>query len=286
MSKNNKTDELIITELPRAQKAYDNKEFVHSDQGRIIRLIAEYTEPDFHFEKYHIDKYILFFGSARIISRAKFNDNLSFLESKLQISNDEQKENIQNEIKKLKNLEETTQYYDDAFELSKMLSDWSLKLPPSKRYAICSGGGPGIMEAANKGAFVSGNKSVGLNISLPFEQNPNPYINPELNFEFHYFFMRKFWFSNFAKAIIIFPGGFGTMDEMWEILTLIQTHKIKLEIPIVIYGSKFWKKLINFEYMVEMGLIHKNDLDLFKFIDTTNEAYDYIVNELTRIYKL
>lgn len=284
--KKEKNEQEIITELPKAVRAYDDKEFVHSDDGRVIRLIAEYTGPQSRFEKYHIDKFILFFGSARIMSKDKFGDKMEFLESKLQVSNDEQKTVINAEIKKLKDFEETTNYYEDAVDLAKMLSEWSSGLTPSKRFVICSGGGPGIMEAANKGAFLAGARSVGLNISLPFEQNPNPYISPEFNLEFHYFFMRKFWFTNFARAIVVFPGGYGTMDEFWEMLTLIQTKKVKLDIPIVLYGEKFWNKVINFEYLVEMGLISRADLDLFKFANTPNEAYDYIKGELTRIYKL
>lgn len=284
--KKEKIEQEIITELPKAVRAYDDKEFVHSDDGRIIRLIAEYTGPQSRFEKHHIDKFILFFGSARIMSKDKFGDKMEFLESKLQVSNDEQKAVINAEIKKLQDFEETTNYYEDAVDLAKMLSEWSSGLTPSKRFVICSGGGPGIMEAANKGAFLAGARSVGLNISLPFEQNPNPYISPEFNLEFHYFFMRKFWFTNFARAIVVFPGGYGTMDEFWEMLTLIQTKKVKLDIPIVLYGEKFWNKVINFEYLVEMGLISRADLDLFKFANTPNEAYDYIKGELTRIYKL
>ncbi len=282
--KNN--DQQIITELEKADKAYDNKEFIHSDDGRIIRLIAEYTEPQVRFEKHHVDKFIIFFGSARILSKDKFKDKLAFLESKLLISTEEQKEVINAEIKKLIDLEETTNYYEDSVEIAQMLSKWTLGLPTGKRFIVCSGGGPGIMEAANKGAFLSGARSVGLNISLPFEQNPNPYISPEFNFEFHYFFMRKFWFTNFARAIIVFPGGYGTMDEMWEMLTLLQTKKVKLNVPVVLYGEKFWKKVINFDYLVEMGMINKSDLDLFKFANTPNEAYDYVKSELSRIYKL
>lgn len=268
--------------LKRASKAYDNRDFIHSDEGRVFRILAEYMEPYYHLAKNHIDKFIIFFGSARILSKENYDKRMGFLKSQLKEVKEPEQDSINAEIHRLKKLEITTQFYEDAVELSKMLSEWSLNLPKSQQFAVCTGGGPGIMEAANKGAFLKGAKSVGLNISLPFEQFPNQYINPNLNFEFHYFFMRKFWFANYAKALVVFPGGFGTLDELWEMLTLIQTGKMKQKLPIVLYSEKFWKNLMNFEYMAELGLICNSDLDLFKFVNTPAEAFDYLTAEIMK----
>lgn len=276
----------ILQPLTRASKAYDNNEFIHSEEGRVIRLLAEYLEPKQHFEREGIDKSIIFFGSARTLSKDKFDDKLRHLESKLSIADEEEKPHIIEEIKRFKKTEATTTYYEDTMELSRLVTQWAMTLPPKKRFIVCSGGGPGIMEAANRGAFLAGGDSIGLNISLPFEQNPNQYITPELNFEFHYFFMRKFWFAQLAEALVVCPGGFGTFDEMWELLTLIQTKKMKKQMPIVLYSEKFWKTLFNFDYMVETGMINKADLDLFVFVNTPQEAFEYLKTELTRIHKL
>jgi uncharacterized protein (TIGR00730 family) len=177
---------------------------------------------------------------------------------------------------------ELSRYYEDAVKLSYMLSEWSVNQGPKNRFVICSGGGPGIMEAANKGAKKGNGLSMGLNISLPFEQEPNKYITKELNLEFHYFFMRKFWFAYLAKALIIFPGGFGTLDELFEILTLIQTGKIKKKMPIVIYGAEFWKTIINFDEMVNRGVIAPHDLELFRFFEKPKDAFEFLTSELTK----
>ena len=175
--------------------------------------------------------------------------------------------------------------YDACCALSKRIAEWSNKIKdPAKRFALCSGGGPGMMEAANKGAFKAGGKSIGLNISLPFEQHPNPYITPGLNFEFHYFFVRKFFFLYYAKALVAFPGGFGTFDEVFELLTLIQTKKIQKHVPIVLFGKAFWDDVFNFPALVEYGVISKDDLKLFRILDDVDEAFDYITKELTKLY--
>ena len=176
-------------------------------------------------------------------------------------------------------------YYEDARRLAFLLTEWSAQIPARRRrFVVTTGGGPGIMEAANLGAKEAGGKTIGLNINLPFEQSPNPYITPSLNFEFHYFFMRKFWFAYLAKALVIFPGGFGTMDELFEILTLAQTEKLAKKILVVIYGSEYWKRLINFQAMVDAGVISYRDLDLFKIVDTPEEGFEYLRDGLTKYH--
>jgi uncharacterized protein (TIGR00730 family) len=176
-------------------------------------------------------------------------------------------------------------YYEDARRLAGLLTEWSTQIPAKRhRFVVTTGGGPGIMEAANLGAHEAGGKTIGLNINLPFEQNPNPYITPSLNFEFHYFFMRKFWFAYLAKALVIFPGGFGTLDELFEILTLAQTEKLAKKIVVVIYGSDYWKKVINFEAMVDAGVISAPDLDLFKMSDSPEESFEFLKEGLTRYH--
>ena len=176
-------------------------------------------------------------------------------------------------------------YYDEAVELSRLLTVWALSLgKKARRFVVCSGGGPGIMEAANRGARLAGGKTVGLNISLPFEQAPNPYISPELSFEFHYFFTRKYWFAYLAKALIVFPGGFGTLDELMEILTLIQTRKISKKMVVLLYGSKYWKELLNFDALVRWGTVDRDDLTLFEFADSPKQAFQVVRSGLEEHY--
>jgi uncharacterized protein (TIGR00730 family) len=177
-----------------------------------------------------------------------------------------------------------SKYYEEAIELSKLLTRWSKKLYQQNRFVVCSGGGPGIMEAANKGARLAGGRSIGLNISLPFEQSPNSYITKELNFEFHYFFMRKFWFVYLAKALIMFPGGFGTLDELMEVLTLLQTKKLKKQVVVVLYGREYWDQVLNFDAMIRLRVIGLEDLQLFRFADTPEDAFRYLEKELKRLY--
>lgn len=253
-------------------KAYKDLDFINSVQARPLRILAEYMEPQSRLEKLKVDNTIVFFGSARLKSKAQAQEALKVAK----LAKD----------KKAMQLAKTaihmSGYYEDAVELGKLLTQWSMKNygKSSKRFVICSGGGPGIMEAANRGAHEAGGESIGLNISLPFETNSNPYITPELNFEFHYFFTRKYWFSYLAKALVIFPGGFGTLDELAEILTLIQTQKIKKKIPILIYGSHFWNKVINLKALAEFGTIDHNDLNLIHFSDTPKDAFNFIVKKL------
>lgn len=240
-------------------KAYKNSEFLNSRAARTIRIMAEFYEPMSRFQNSGIESSIVFFGSAR--------------------SRDMESVKVEN-IKDEKAIR-MAQYYEDAVQLSKKLTEWSVdKQSGMQKYFVFSGGGPGMMEAANRGAFLAGGKSAGLNISIPLEQFPNEYISDELNFEFHYFFMRKFWFIYFAKAIVVFPGGFGTIDELAEALTLTQTRKIKRKLPILIYGSEYWHDIIDMDKMVEWGTISKEDLDLLYFSDNVDDAFRYITKSL------
>lgn len=258
-------------------KSYDNKEFIHSGNGRLIRILSEYLYPEQRFNKFNINRTVIFFGSARIQPKEKVLNKISEVEKKLISSKDENlKEKLTNELHFLNKKLEMSKYYDESYELSYRLSKWSDTLPIKKKFFICTGGGPGIMEAANRGAFDAGEKTIGLNISLPMEQDPNPYLTPELNFEFHYFFMRKFWLVYPAIALIVFPGGFGTIDELMEVLTLRQTEKFKKPRLILLYSEDYWKKIINFDALVEYGMISKEDTQLFFIANTPEEAMNIL----------
>lgn len=261
------------------EKAYKNLEFLAGPAARTIRMMCEYTEPMTRFEKYGVKNTIVFFGSARIHSGNAVRKELREVEKSIADSDSSA------ELMKTKSALEArlkmSRYYDEAAELSEALTIWSKSLPQEKQFDICSGGGPGIMEAANLGASRAAGKSIGLNISLPFEQNPNPYISENLGFEFHYFFMRKFWFIHLAKVLIVFPGGFGTFDELFEVLTLQQTKKLPNKVPVVMYGSEYWKRAVDFDFMIEQGVIGQGDLDLFEFADTPQEALNCIKRKLT-----
>ncbi|MFA4923850.1 MAG: TIGR00730 family Rossman fold protein [Ignavibacteriaceae bacterium] len=262
-------------------KAYENLDFLHSADARIIRILSEYLEPEARFQKYNILDTIVFFGSARLQSR---KDALKEY-NKIKVSDPKTMVNFVQKLRTAQQHVEMSKYYEDAVELSKKITKWSLNLGlDSNRFIISTGGGPGIMEAANKGAKQAGGYSVGLNISIPFEQFVNKYVTPQLSFEFHYFFMRKFWFAYLAKALIVFPGGFGTMDEFFEMITLIQTRKIKKNMLIVVYDEKYWKTLINFDALVDNGMISKEDLNLFSFCNTPEEAYDCVVKHFEKYY--
>jgi len=262
--------------LKKAPKAYSDEKFLKSPAARSLRIVAEYMEPQYRFRRENVRDTIVFYGSARLLPRAEAKKRLKAL---TQLKNPSMQRVIDAEVDL-----EMSRYYEDTVKLSKMLTEWSIKQEPGNRFVVCSGGGPGIMEASNRGAKKAGGKSIGLNISLPFEQNPNPYITPSLNFEFHYFFMRKFWFAYLAKALIIMPGGFGTLDELFELLTLIQTKKIRKKMPIVIYDRKFWNNIINLEELANKRLIDREDLKLFNVVDTVEEAFEYLKNELMKHY--
>jgi len=227
---------------PAPTVAYRNLAFMDSDDARPLRILAEYLSPLHAFEQQGVRDTIVFFGSARIVPGGPFG-----------------------------------RYYDEARELARQLTEWSMSTEGHEHDRIvCSGGGPGIMEAANRGARDAGGRSIGLNIGLPQEQRPNPYITPGLSFEFHYFFMRKLWFAHLARALVVFPGGFGTLDEMTEILTLQQTGKLDQRILILLYGAAYWKEIINFDALVKHGMIGADDLSLFKFVDDPTSALSLI----------
>jgi uncharacterized protein (TIGR00730 family) len=274
---------IIMSEskLKPAPLAYENEPFLKSPDGRILRMLSEYIEPLSRFRREQIQDTVVFFGSARFHSLAVAQKKLSELEAHAHLS-DEQR---QAERKRAEASVEMARYYEDARRLASMLTRWSVQIPARRRrFVVTTGGGPGVMEAANLGAQEAGGKTVGLNINLPFEQMPNPYITPSLNFEFHYFFMRKFWFAYLAKALVIFPGGFGTLDELFEILTLAQTEKLAKKILVVIYGSEYWHRLINFQAMIEAGTISQQDVELFKVVDSPEEGFEFLREGLTRYH--
>jgi uncharacterized protein (TIGR00730 family) len=266
------------SKLKPAPLAYENETFLNSPDGRILRMLAEYMEPLSRFRREQIQDTVVFFGSARFQSRTRAQRNLTELENGLIVQQP-------TERKKALASVDMARYYEDARRLAFLLTQWSIQIPARRRrFVVTTGGGPGIMEAANLGAQEAGGKTIGLNINLPFEQNPNSYITPALNFEFHYFFMRKFWFAYLAKALVIFPGGFGTLDELFEILTLAQTQKLAKKILVVIYGSEYWKRLINFEAMADAGTISPEDMDLFRMVDSPEEGFEVLREGLVKYH--
>jgi hypothetical protein len=271
----------MIDKLKPAPLAYENHQFINSPDGRILRILAEYQEPLSRFRREQIQDTVVFFGSARFERAEAAKKNLAALKNAAKESPAEQEK----ELKRALAAVEMARYYEDARRLAHLLTHWSIQIPARRRrFVVTTGGGPGIMEAANLGAYEAGGKSIGLNINLPFEQNPNPYITPALNFEFHYFFMRKFWFAYLAKALVIFPGGFGTIDELFEILTLAQTDKLAKKILVVIYGSEYWHRIMNFQAFVDAGTVSPEDLNLFKFVDTPEDAFAFLRDGLTEYH--
>jgi len=236
----------------KATLSYEDKEFINSDAGRIIRILSEYEMPKYYFKEFNIERTITVFGSARQLSNAAANKYPLIAKA-----------------------------YKECEEIVDKLLDWSLALPKEQRYYICTGGGPGFMEAANKASFDKKVPSLGLNISLPFEQESNKYVTPNLDFEFHYFFMRKFWFTKLSKALIVMPGGFGTMDELFENLTLIQTFRTAPK-PMVLYCADFWNRIFDLEFMKELGFISPEDTDLYRICNTPNECVNYLITELEK----
>ena len=264
-------------------KAYENPEFLHSPEARVIRMLSEFYEPQRRFRKLNVRDTIVFFGSARTPSPEVARKTFNSIKKKIAATKNPPKK-LMDQFEGAKIKLDMSKYYEDAVQVAYLLTKWSRSLNDGKHFLICSGGGPGMMEAANRGAKKAGGPSLGLNITLPFEQVPNPYITPELNFEFHYFFMRKFWFAYLAKALVVFPGGFGTLDELFEILTLVQTKKIAKPLSILIYGSEYWKEVLNFDSMIRHHMIDKNDLKLFTFADTPESAFEFLKKGLTRNY--
>jgi uncharacterized protein (TIGR00730 family) len=253
-----------------SNKAYKNEAFINSRHARPLRILAEYLSPASRLENARISDTIVFWGSARLIAR---EDATLALQLAQENGGDLEKAEWQLKM---------SRYYEDCRELSRRLTEWSKGLEEKRRrFVICTGGGPGIMEAANRGASEAKGMNMGLTISLPHEQCGNPYITRQLQIEFHYFFMRKYWFVYLAKALVAFPGGFGTLDEFFEVITLVQTGKIRKKMPIVLFGTEFWDQVLNLEALVRFGTIDRKDLDLFHKFDSVDEAFDFLVHELT-----
>jgi len=283
--------------LKKAPLAYENLEFLNGADGRPMRIVAEYLEPLARFRRENIQDTVVFFGSARFRGKAEADHELELLDntgSSQPAPSHEQPASVPQiaegtatdlQRKRAVAAVEMARYYEDARRLAGMLTHWAKGIPSKRRrFVVTSGGGPGIMEAANRGAWEAGGKTIGLNIRLPFEQSPNPYITPELNFEFHYFFMRKLWFAYLSKALVVFPGGFGTLDEMFEILTLAQTQKLAKKITVVIYGSEYWKKVFDLDALVDTGAISPKDIELFQYADTPEQAFEMLRQGLTENY--
>ena len=271
-------------------QAYKNMEFMNSPAARHIRILCEYQHPWEVLQKENVKGTILFFGSARSKTQAQWDKEMkSATEKAKSASSLEEKARAQFQLDRLERTKWLIPWHDKVRQLSKKLTQWCLKHCPcdkekgSSEVVVCTGGGPGMMEAANQGAYEAGPKarSIGMGISLPFEPRLNKYVRPDsLGFEFHYFFVRKYWFLYMAKALVVFPGGVGTMDELFETLTLVQTGKMEKKLPIVLFGAEFWNEVVHFEKLVEWGTISPEDVHLFKVIDTVDEAYAYITGEL------
>jgi len=277
------SDDAVNPELHAAPLAYENRPFLNSPDGRILRILSEYAEPLARFRREKIQDTVVFFGSARFHSRADAENALELLRkpgARLPAPAE-----VQERIREARVAVEMARYYEDARQLAHMLTKWSMGIASKRhRFVVTSGGGPGIMEAANRGAREAGGKTIGLNIRLPFEQMPNPYVTPSLNFEFHYFFMRKYWFAYLSKALVIFPGGFGTLDELFEILTLAQTEKLAKKILVVIYGKQYWDRALNIDALIEAGTVSPADKDLYRIADTPEEAFDILRRGLTKFH--
>jgi hypothetical protein len=253
----------------RPVKAYRNRTFLNSKDARALRILAEYLEPKTRFERHRVDDTIVFMGSARLLSREAAEDALR------------KAEGGEGDLERARTALRTSEYYEAARNLAFRLTQWSKELDPKeRRFVVCTGGGPGIMEAANRGAAEAQGMNVGLTISIPAEEFDNPYVTRELAFHFHYFFMRKFWFAYLAKAVIVFPGGFGTLDELFELLTLVQTRKMRKPMPIVLFGTEYWRQVIDFDALVRHGTIDARDVELMHRTDSVDDAYDWIVLQL------
>jgi hypothetical protein len=262
--------------------AYLDREFLESEEARSIRILAEYFEPLRRFKAQKIQDTVVFFGSARIKGRAHAEAALARLQQKHKAAGPRRrKSEYPAALKRARQAVVSAKFYEDARRLAHLLTTWTKTLDsPNHRFVVCSGGGPGIMEAANRGALEAGGKSIGLNINLPFEQGLNRYTTEGLGFEFHYFFMRKFWFAYLAKALVIFPGGFGTLDELFEILTLVQTDKLSKQIGVVLYGREYWDQVLTFKPMAEWGAIAEHDIDLLHYAETPADAFEHLRDHL------
>ncbi|MGB5832453.1 MAG: LOG family protein [Thiohalocapsa sp.] len=250
-------------------KAYLNPTFLKSASARALRILSEYLEPQARFDRFKIDDTVVFMGSARIIPADQAQTELLAAER------------ADRDVQRARDRLALSRYYEQARELAFRITEWSKTLDDAeRRFVVCTGGGPGIMEAANRGASEARGLNVGLSISLPAEEADNPYITRELALHFHYFFMRKFWFAYPAKAVVVFPGGFGTLDELFEILTLLQTRKIRKHLPVLLFGTKYWSEVIDFEALIRNGMIDGADIALFHKTDSVDEAFDFLTRRL------
>lgn len=259
-------------------KAYDNEEFLHGPHARTLRILAEYLEPQMRLRQHKIRGTIVFFGSARALPPEEMEPEIERLKLNMATAELTAASEIEQQIRRTQRM---THYYEDAAKLSSLLTKHYMQQHDARdRLVVCSGAGPGIMEAANRGAAEAGGKTLGLGISLPFEQGANRWTDPKLTFEFHYFFMRKYWFMYLSRALVVFPGGFGTFDELFEVLTLLQTHKVRRRLPVVLYGSEYWSRVLNMEAMVDWGVISAPDVNLPHRSDTPEDAFNYLISEI------
>jgi hypothetical protein len=268
---------------PTPPKAYLNPEFMGSPQARSIRVLTEMTEPHLRFKKHNVRNTVVMFGSARTLPPDVARKRLEEAKAMAASGKCDGAE-CAHRLRVAEIDLRSSAYYEACRELAFEMTKWSLQLPEWQRFLVCSGAGPGIMEAANRGAHEAGGRSVGLGISLPFEQEHNPYVTPELDLEFHYFFVRKYWFLYLAKALVAFPGGFGTFDELFEMLTLIQTRKTKKQFPILLFGSPFWKNVVNMETFQEWGMVSPEDRNFYVHVDSVKEARDMLIEIITDRY--
>ena len=263
--------------------SYFNADFLNSQEARAIRILAEYIEPATRLRRHRVRDTIVFFGSARSVSPDRAAAELEAIRKEVETGAE-----VTQEIKaRLASAEQATKlarYYNDAMELARRETEWSKGLTSHHHFIVCSGGSYGMMEAANRGASIARGKTIGLNIQLPLEQEVNQYVSRELIFNFHYFFMRKFWFVYPAKALVVFPGGFGTMDELFEVLTLIQTKKPSKSMPVILFGSEFWDEIINFDALVRWGVVNPEDLEIFHKSDSVDDAFEYLTSRLEQLY--
>ena len=258
----------------RLTEAYRDEAFLNSRAARSLRILSEYIEPQNRFEHFQIEDTIVFMGSARLLSREQAEQALQAAQQ------------CGTDVGQAEKCLEMSAYYEAARELAYQLTTWSKQLPAeAQRFVVCTGGGPGIMEAANRGASEAQGLNVGLTISIPIEEFDNRYVTRELSFHFHYFFMRKFWFAYLAKAVVVFPGGFGTLDELFELLTLRQTQKMRKHLPVVLYGSAYWQEVINFDALIRHGMINPDDVQIFHVTDSVDDAFTYLTDYL-RTYAL